>query len=194
MMNRIIAALLALLVLPACQPKGDARPPLDGATMGGAFVLTDPQGRTVRDTDFAGRYRLVYFGYTYCPDVCPVDMQRLAAAYRLLEKQDGARAVRLQPIFITVDPERDTPQVVGQFVAAFHPKFIGLTGSAADIAAVAKRYRVYYGKDEAKDGVPYRVDHSRITVLYGPKGEPVARIPETGTPQEIADEIRRWMR
>lgn len=194
MMNRILAALLVLAVLPACQPKGDGRPPLEGATMGGAFALTDPQGRTVRDTDFAGRYRLVYFGYTYCPDVCPVDMQRLAAAYRLLEKLDSEQAARLQPIFITIDPERDTPQVVGQFVAAFHPKFIGLTGSATDIAAVAKRYRVYYGKDEAKDGVPYRVDHSRITVLYGPKGEPVARIPETGTPQEIADEIRRWMR
>ena len=110
-------------------------PPLKGATMGGPFTLTDQNGRRVSDRDFAGKYRLVYFGYTFCPDVCPVDLQVIGAGLRRFEASDPARAARVQPIFITVDPARDTPAVLRQYVAAFHPRLIGLTGSAEEIAA-----------------------------------------------------------
>ncbi|HEX8413905.1 MAG TPA: SCO family protein, partial [Sphingomicrobium sp.] len=128
------------LALSACSPGGQQTPvdpPLAGARIGVPFALTDGKGRTVRDTDFAGKYRIVYFGYTYCPDVCPTDSQHIGAALRLLEQRDPALAARIVPIFISVDPARDTPQVVGKFVAAFHPRMVGLTGSAAAIAAVA---------------------------------------------------------
>src|SRR6185369_14158786 len=107
------------------QPVEEA--PLKGARIGGPFALVDQNGRTVRDSDFAGRYRLVYFGYSYCPDVCPTDLQSIGQAMRQFEKSDPGRAAEVQPIFITVDPERDTPPVLKAYVAAFHPRLIGLT-------------------------------------------------------------------
>src|ERR1044072_7444599 len=129
---------------------GAAAAPRQGATMGGPFTLTDQNGRRVSDRDFAGKYRLIYFGYTFCPDVCPVDMQAIGAGLRQFEADQPARAARLQPIFITVDPARDTPPVLRQFVAAFHPRLIGLTGSEAEIAAVARGYRVFYERGAAR--------------------------------------------
>ena len=126
-LSLLLALLLALVA--ACSPAGDQPPPLQGATMGGPFALTDQNGKTVRDTDFAGRYRLIYFGYTFCPDVCPVDLQSIGQALRAFEKAHPALAARVQPIFITVDPERDTPAVLKPYVAAFHPRLIGLTGT-----------------------------------------------------------------
>lgn len=192
MMNKRLFPLLLALMLAACQPAGDDRPPLEGASMGGAFSLTNQDGKPVKDSDFAGQYRLVYFGYAYCPDVCPVDLQRLMQGFARLEQSDPAVAARIQPIFITIDPVRDTPATLKPFVAAFHPRLIGLTGSEADIAAVAKRYRVFFERQpKAPDG-SYEVDHGRMTVLYGPKGEPVSRIPEAGTPDEIVAALKRW--
>src|SRR6476469_288823 len=144
-------ALLAALVLGACS-SASAPPPLEGASMGGPCTLTDQNGRRVSDRDFAGKYRLIYFGYTFCPDVCPVDMQVIGAGLRRFEAEDGARAARVQPIFISVDPARDTPAVLRQFVAAFHPRMIGLTGSEAEIAQVAREYRIYYARGAASPG------------------------------------------
>jgi len=168
--------------------------PLAGARMGGAFTLTNQDGKTVSDKDFAEQYRLIYFGYSFCPDVCPVDVQQLMQGYRLLEKADATKAAKLQPIFITVDPQRDTVPVVKQFVTAFHPKLIGLTGSDAQIAEVAKRYAAVYQKAEGGTKDAYLMDHSRTAVLYAPDGSPVALIPQDGSPQEIADELARWLR
>lgn len=143
------------------------------------------------DSALAGRYRIVYFGYTFCPDVCPVDVQNLAAGLKLLEKSDPALARRIVPVFITVDPERDTPAVLKQFVSAFHPRMIGLTGSPEEIAKVAKAFAIFYqrGKGTA-DG--YLMDHSRQAYLMSPDGKPLALLPQDGTPQAIADEIKRW--
>ncbi len=121
-----------------------AAAPLAGASMGGPYTLTDQNGRRVSDTAFAGKYRLVYFGYTFCPDVCPTDMQMVGAGLRQFERADAVRAARVVPIFITVDPERDTPDVLRHFVAAFHPRMIGLTGSPAEIDRVAHEYRAFY--------------------------------------------------
>jgi protein SCO1/2 len=189
-----IVTLLVALLLGACSSPSAAPPPLEGASMGGPFTLTDQNGRRVSDRDFAGKYRLIYFGYTFCPDVCPVDMQVIGAGLRRFEAEDEARAARVQPIFISVDPARDTPAVLRQFVAAFHPRMIGLTGSEAEIAQVAHEYRIYYERGEASPGGGYMVNHTRIAVLYGPEGQPMAIIPHDQGPEGVADELGRWVR
>jgi protein SCO1/2 len=186
-------ALLIALILGACS-SSSAPPPLEGASMGGPFTLTDQNGHRVSDRDFAGKYRLVYFGYTFCPDVCPVDMQVIGAGLRRFEAEDEARAARVQPIFISVDPARDTPPVLRQFVAAFHPRMIGLTGSEAEIAQVAREYRIFYERGEASPGSGYMVNHTRMAVLYGPEGQPIAMIPHDQGPEAVAAELGRWVR
>ena len=189
-----LAAWLLALLLAACSTQS-APPPLAGASMGGPFTLTDQNGRRVSDRDLAGKYRLIYFGYTFCPDVCPVDMQVIGAGLRRFEAEDPARAAKVQPIFITVDPARDTPQVLGRFVAAFHPRMLGLTGSEAEIAQVAREYRIFYQRGEASPGGGgYMVNHTRMAVLYGPQGEPIAIIPHDLGPEGVATELGRWVR
>jgi protein SCO1/2 len=188
------ALLLLTLLLAACASQS-APPPLAGASMGGPFTLTDQNGRRVSDRDLAGKYRLIYFGYTFCPDVCPVDMQVLGAGLRRFEVEDPARAAKVQPIFITVDPARDTPQVLGRFVTAFHPRMLGLTGSEAEIAQVAREFRIFYQRgDPGPGGGGYMVNHTRMAVLYGPQGEPIAIIPHDQGPEGVATELGRWVR
>ncbi|MBA2920909.1 SCO family protein [Sphingomonas sp. MAH-20] len=189
--------LLALpLVLAACgqsaPPPSEA--PLAGARIGGPFTLVNQDGRQVSDRDFAGRYRLMYFGYTYCPDVCPVDLQRLMAGYKLLEGSEPAVAAKIAPIFVSVDPERDTPAVLKQYVTAFSPKLTGLTGSPEQIAKVAKDYAIVYSKEERPGASDYLMNHSRVAYLFGPDGKPIALIPQDGTPEAIAAELKRWVR
>lgn len=183
------------LGLAACDgkdaPPAEA-PPLQGARVGGPFTLVDQNGRTVSDHDFAGKYRIVYFGFTYCPDVCPVDLQKIGQAMRVLEAKNADLAARVQPIFISVDPERDTPEVMKKYVAAFHPRIIGLTGTPAQVAAAAKVYAVYYSKRADPGATDYLVDHMRATFLMGPEGQPLALLPHEGTPEAIAAEIQRW--
>lgn len=204
-MNRtmIFAACAALsLIAAACSPgaggneqaAGNAQGPLAGARIGGPFTLTNQDGQRVTDKDFAGKYRIVYFGYSYCPDVCPVDLQLLMQGLRLFERQDAAAAAKVQPIFITVDPARDTPEVLKTYVAAFHPRLVGLTGSEQEIAAAAKAYAVYYRKAENAGASEYLMDHSRQTYLMGPDGKPIALLPQDETPQAVAAELARWVR
>ena len=138
----VLAALLAALLLGGCRAD-PGPPPLDGATMGGPFTLTSHDGRRVSESDFAGRYRLVYFGFTFCPDVCPTDLQVLAAGLRRFEASDAERAARVQPLFVTVDPARDTPEALRAYVANFHPRLVGLTGSEEEIARVARAYGAF---------------------------------------------------
>jgi len=189
-----LLALLAALILAACSGASAGPAPLEGASMGGPFTLTDQQGRRVSDRDFAGRYRIVYFGFTFCPDVCPVDMQAIGAGLRRFEASDPGRAARVVPIFITVDPARDTPQVLRQFVGHFHPRAVGLTGSEAEIAQVARAFRIFYERGEPGAGGEYAVDHSRIAVLYGPEGQPIAQIPSDQGADAVAAELDRWVR
>lgn len=183
------------LGLAGCDRQGAAAmaPPLAGASMGGPFTLTDQNGHRVSDGAFAGRYRLIYFGYTFCPDVCPTDMQMVGAGLRQFEHADPARAARVVPIFITVDPERDTPDVLRHFVAAFHPRMIGLTGSPAEIAAVAHEFRAFYQHQPPGPDGAYLVDHSRMAVLYGPRGEPIAPIATDQGPGGVAADLERWV-
>ena len=189
-----ILLLLALMLGSCGASAANDEPPLKGATVGGPFTLTDQDGKQVTDRDFAGRYRITYFGFTFCPDVCPTDMQVIAQGLRLFEKEDPARAARVQPIFISVDPGRDGPAELKQFVSAFHPRLIGLTGTPEQIANIAKSHGVYYARQEApKDSIGYNVDHSRVVMLFGPGGEPIAILPHDKGPQAVADELKRWV-
>ena len=192
-MNRIlqIVAALALLGTAACGGTS-AEPPLAGARIGGPFALTNQDGKTVRDSDFAGKWRIVYFGYTFCPDICPTDMLKLGQAMQLLDKGDPQLSAKVAPIFISVDPERDTPAVVKQFVGQFHPRFTGLTGKLADIEQVAKGYAVAFRKEPAGDS--YLIGHTQIAYLMDAQGKPITSLPLEKDAQAIADELRRWVR
>ena len=200
-MNRInkpspaLALLIAgALSLAGCGVSAPAEePPLAGAAIGGDFALTASDGRTVKWGDFKGKYRVVYFGYAFCPDVCPTDMQRVAQGLKVLKGQDPAKAAKIQPIFITIDPERDTQKVVGEFAAAFSPDIIGLTGTPEQIAATAKAFKVYYAKGETTPGGGYLVDHSNITYLFGPDGAPIATLPTDKGADAVAAELAKWV-
>ena len=193
-------ALLAALALAACSPSepdtssAPATPPLAGARIGGPFTLVDQDGQQVSDRRFAGKYRIMYFGYTFCPDVCPTDMQTIGGAMKLLEASDPALAARIVPIFVTVDPTRDTPAVVKQFVTAFHPRIVGLTGSPAAIETVKKEFAIFSAKGDAAPGGGYLVNHSRQAYLMDPDGKPLALLPQDKGPQALADDIKRWAR
>lgn len=186
--------LLLALLLSGCRQEAGP-PPLEGASMGGAFSLVDQNGRRVTDRDFAGKYRLIYFGYTFCPDVCPTDLQKIGAGMRRFEQSDQQRAARVQPIFITVDPARDTPEVLSAFVANFHPRLIGLTGSEPEIAATARTFHIARELPQPSARPrDYLVNHSQITVLYGPQGEPIAIVPVDQGAEAVSAELDRWVR
>ena len=187
-------ALLCAVPLAGCGAVKPEEPPLAGARIGGPFTLVDQNGRTARDSDFAGRYRIVYFGYTYCPDVCPTDMAKIGQAMKILDKEAPRVAAKVVPIFITVDPERDTPAAIKQFVANFHPGIVGLTGSPQAIAAVAKSYAVYFKKQPPGPGGGYMVDHLAVAFLMGPDGKPIASLPIDKDGQAIAGQVKHWVR
>lgn len=155
--------------------------------IGGPFALTDQTGKRVTEKDFTGKYMLIYFGFTFCPDVCPTELQVMSGALDEL----GADATKVQPIFVTVDPDRDTPEVLARYVKQFNPRLVGLTGSAQDIAAIAKEYRVYYEKvkdDSSSDD--YSMDHSSIIYLMGPDGGFLTFFPPGTSPEKMAEKIK----
>lgn len=202
-MNQIVRALsaLVLVALPiACSspvstgPAATTHAPLEGARIGAPFALTDQDGKPRTDRDFAGRYRIMYFGYTFCPDVCPTDMQTIGAGLRLFEKTDATRAAKVVPVFVTVDPARDTPPVLKAFVTAFHPRMVGLTGSPTAIAALTKAYGVAVEAEKPNADGGYLVAHGRFAFLMDPAGKPVALLPQDQTPQAVADELERWVK
>jgi protein SCO1/2 len=170
------------------------QPPLAGARIGGAFALTDQDGRPRTDRDFAGKWRVMYFGYTFCPDVCPTDVQNIGAGLRRFEADDATRAATVVPVFVTIDPVRDTPAAIKPFVTAFHPRMVGLTGTPEAIAALAKSYAAYFTKGADAPGGGYLMDHSRQAYLMDPQGAPVALIPQDKGPEAVAAELARWVR
>jgi protein SCO1/2 len=148
----------------ASQLGGMAVPP--GVALGGPFSLTDHTGRAVTDRDFRGRTLMVFFGFTQCPDVCPTELQVVA---EVLEKL-GPRAAQVAPLFVTIDPERDTPEILAQYVALFDPRITGLTGTPEQIAQIARAYRVFYAKVTPPGASTYTMDHSALLYLMGPDG------------------------
>lgn len=160
------------------------------ALIGGPFELVGKDGKTVTDKDFRGRYMLVFFGFTHCPDICPAELQVMSAALDDL----GDKADKVVPIFITVDPERDTPELVTAYVENFGPNFVGLTGSPEAIANAAKAYRVTYQKfQEEGAGDNYSVDHSALLYLMGPDGTFVTHFPYGTSPEKMAETLRRYL-
>jgi len=155
-------------------------------SIGGPFALVDQNGTPRTDTEFRGKYMLVFFGYTYCPDVCPTTLAVMSAA---LDKM-GAQADRIVPIFITVDPARDTPDVLKAYLSAFGPKFVGLTGMDEEIAAAAKAYRVYY-QAHKEQGDNYAVDHSGVVYLMDKKGGFLANYSLDASPERMAADLAK---
>jgi len=192
-MNKALLLLAGLLALAGCNRASEA-PPLEGAAIGGPFTLVGENSQPVQSSSFDGKYRLIYFGYTFCPDVCPTDVQILMKGYQLFEKQDAKRAAEIVPIFITLDPARDTPDVLKKWTDAFDPHLIGLTGTVPQIDAVAKQFAVYFKREQPNKDGAYLVDHARMALLMGPKGEPIALIPQDKGAQAVAAELDRWVR
>lgn len=152
------------------------------ALIGGAFTLTDSAGKRVTEQSFRGKYMLLFFGYTSCPDICPAGLQLMAGA---LEKL-GPKAERITPVFISVDPERDTPEKLAGYVKNFDPRLVGLTGTPEEIAAVTKAYKVYYAKTPSKEHPDdYTMDHTSIIYVMDPNGEFVTHF----TPATSVDEM-----
>lgn len=158
------------------------------ALVGGAFTLTDNTGKRVTDQDYRGRYMLVFFGYTSCPDICPAGLQLMAGALDKL----GAKAERITPIFISVDPQRDTPEKLAAYVKNFDPRLVGLTGTPDEIAAVAKAYKVYYAKVPSKERPDdYTMDHTSIIYVMDPKGEFVTHFTPSTSVDEMAAKLNK---
>jgi protein SCO1/2 len=184
----------ALLLLSACNSAPPATPPLAGAAIGGEFTLTGEDGSDVSWSDFDGQYRTVYFGYTYCPDVCPVDTQRAMAGLKAFEEANPALGAQIQPLFISVDPGRDNPATLTEFTDNFHPRLIGLTGTKEQLGAVTGAFAATYTIEDPSEGGGYLVGHTNITYLFGPDGEPLAMLPTDEGPEAVAAELEKWVR
>lgn len=159
--------------------------------IGGPFALSDQTGRVRTEADFRGKLRLIYFGFTYCPDICPTDLQAIGLAMDQL----GADSKNVQPLFITLDPERDTVEHLAQYVPLFHPRLIGLTGSASAIVQAADSYRVYYKRvefDKAKSD--YTVDHSAFIYLVDRDGKYLGFFPPGTSAEKMAEMIKPHLR
>jgi protein SCO1 len=188
-----------LFALAACggqePPAGPSRDGVDlrAAQIGGPFALTDKHGKTVRWDDFAGKYRVVYFGYTWCPDICPTDVQRMTQGLRLFAREHPAAAKLVQPIFISVDPARDTPAKVGEFAAAFSPDLVGLTGTPEQIEAAKRAFKVFSANGETQPNGGYLVNHSNLTYLFDPAGKPRGTLPTDKGPEAVAAELAAWL-
>ena len=177
-MPRIAFVLLAAIAVVIAITAGrfmmvdGGKPQASAINIGGPFTLTDHTGKRVTQKDFEGQYMLIYFGYTFCPDVCPTSLSIMADALDMLSPEQLAKVT---PVFISVDSDRDTPEVMASYVPHFHEKLVGLGGSKAEIKAVAKAYKAYFAKvnEDDPDG-NYTMDHSSITYLMGPDGAYVA--------------------
>ena len=190
---RLVPAAAALALLAGCgAATPPEQPPLAGAKIGGSFALTDENGRATTARDLAG-WRIMYFGYTFCPDICPTDAQNIGAGLKKFEADNPERGARVTPVFVSIDPARDTPATLKAFTDAFHPRMVGLTGSEDAVARVAKSYAVYYRKGDPAPSGGYLMDHQRVTYLMDPQGRPVALLPSDQSADAVAAELARWV-
>ena len=157
-------------------------------SVGGPFTLTDQTGKPRSDTDFHGKLMIVYFGYTYCPDVCPTDLMAITQALDAL----GPLAEGVQPIFITIDPERDT-RLLADYISAFHRSFVGLTGSPEEIRRVANSYKAFYVKVRDERSGDYSIDHAGIIYLMGRNGEYLGFMPPQTNPDRLTEVLRNHL-
>ena len=189
----VIAALLAALVLGLAlfwHPAPPERPlPVAAGPAGGAFTVQSADGPISLD-DFRGKVVLLYFGYTYCPDICPTSLMSTAAGLKLLSDEERQQ---VRTLFISVDPERDTPARLKEYAAFFDPGILGATASPETLADVAKRYGVFYARQPADSGSGYVVDHTSETLVVAPNGKLVGRIPHAAAPEVVVAEIRKLL-
>lgn len=201
-MPRVQTLLLTALFLASCsqEPAGpqliqpDGPPPLEGASIGGDFTLTGEDGEPVSFSDFDGQYRTIYFGYAFCPDICPTDNQRAMAGLKRFEEDFPELGAKVQPLFVSVDPDRDTTEVLGEFTDAFHPRLIGMTGDPETLKEIAGKFGVFFSVPEDRGDGGYLVDHSGLTLLFGPDGQPLAPLPTDQGPDAVRDELAKWVR
>jgi protein SCO1 len=168
-------------------PRGAAGTVLASA-IGGSFRLTDQNGQTVTDADLKGKWSLVYFGYTHCPDACPTALNDISIALEDL----GAKRDAVRPVFITVDPERDTPEALKAYVTSFDAPILALTGTPEQVAQAAKGYRVYYAKHPEAGG-DYSMDHSSVIYVMDPQGRFTASFTHESTPEQIAERLKKLL-
>ncbi len=157
--------------------------------IGGPFTLVNHRGDRVTDATYRGRFLFVYFGYGYCPDICPTELANMAATLDHM----GAMSERVQPLFVTVDPERDTPKFLAEYVSQFHPKMVGLSGTNQQIADIADQYRVFYRKAEDASASEYLMDHSNFIYLMGPDGKFLSMFRGGINPAAIARTIAKYV-
>ncbi|WP_299349127.1 SCO family protein [uncultured Shimia sp.] len=154
--------------------------------IGGPFELVDEDGNTVTDADVFTEPSIVYFGYTFCPDVCPMDTARNAEAVDVLEE----RGLSIKPVFVSIDPARDTPEVLKEWTDVMHPRMVGLTGTPAQVKAASQAYRTYYRKQDSDDPEYYLVDHSTFSYLVMPETGFVDYFKRDESPEQMADRIQ----
>ena len=178
----------ALLALAHRDTPRGAAGTLLASAIGGPFRLVDQNGKTVTDADLKGKWSLVYFGYTHCPDACPTALNDIAIALDQL----GPKREAVRSVFITVDPERDTPEVLKAYVTSFDAAILALSGSPEEIARAAKAYRVYYAK-HPEPGGDYSMDHSSVIYVMDPEGRFTASFTHQSTPEEIAERLKKLL-
>ena len=187
------AAILLLLLFELRMGETEGRQGAEtrlSASIGGAFALTDQNGIRRSQADFAGRPMLIYFGFSYCPDVCPTALDIMGGALDALQQRDAVAYERLQPVFISVDPARDTPPVLRDYLSYFHPRLSGLTGSKADIDAVKGAFKIYAARGVAEDeNGNYNVDHSSFFYLMDGNNSYLAHFDHTITPEKLAEKL-----
>jgi cytochrome oxidase Cu insertion factor (SCO1/SenC/PrrC family) len=182
----VLAALMGVFLLTAERPVSGVALTASGTPqVGGPFELVDHTGKTVTEADFAGGYMLVYFGFTYCPDICPTALQGMARALDSL----GPQGDKVRPVFITVDPERDTPENMAAYVNHFHERMVGLTGTPEQVREAAKAYKVFYKKVQGSGDADYVMDHTSVVYLMGPDGKFAGHFNHTTSPEEMAEGI-----
>ncbi len=189
------AAFFAALLLTLSSVAASAADSPFPFKIGGPFSLTDHDGKSVTDKDFRGRFMLIYFGYTYCPDICPTNLQVMGTALSALGAKDPKAAARATPVFITIDPERDTSELLKEYVANFHPDMVGLRGNAAQTKAMADAYRLHFLKVVPEGSAPedYLMSHSSITFLMGPAGELVTLFPHDTSPEKMEAVLGKYL-
>lgn len=161
---------------------------VEGADIGGPFTLTATDGRQVTDAEVIDRPALIYFGYTWCPDICPIDSANMASAVDIL----AAEGIEVRPVFISIDPERDTPEALGQYVSALHPKMMGLTGPVEDLKELVAAYKGYFAKAETPDSaMGYLMQHTGFIYFMLPEKGIAALFRQGTPPEDMATEIRR---